>query len=54
LQAAFTTPQPKAKAHQPSTQAFPNKGNSNKNAKKKEHNVDKKEVPQARAAQIQI
>jgi hypothetical protein len=37
-------PQPKAKTPQPSTQVFPTKGNSNKNAKKKEHNVDKKEV----------
>jgi hypothetical protein len=40
----------KAKAPQPSTQAFPTKGNSNKNANKKEHNVDKKEVLQAYVA----
>jgi hypothetical protein len=45
---------PKAKAPQPSTQAFPTKGNSNKNAKKKEHNVDKREVLQAHAAQVQF
>ncbi|CAM6072624.1 unnamed protein product [Sphagnum tenellum] len=37
-------PQPKAKAPQPSTQALPTKGNSYKNAKKKEQNADKKEV----------
>ncbi len=43
-------PQPKAKALQPSTQAFPTKGNSSKNAKKKEHNADKREVLQAHAA----
>ncbi len=30
---------------------MPNKGNSNKNAKKKEHNVDKREVFQAHAVQ---
>jgi len=41
----------KAKARQPSTQAFPTKGNSNKNVKKKEHNADKREVLQAHAAQ---
>jgi hypothetical protein len=39
----FHYPQPKAKAPQPSIHDFPTKGNSNKNAKKKEHNVDKKE-----------
>jgi hypothetical protein len=33
---------------------LPTKGNSNKNAKKKEHNVDKREVLQAHAIQIQI
>jgi len=44
--------QPKAKAPQPSTQALPTKGNSNKNAKKKEHNADKREVLQAHAIQI--
>jgi hypothetical protein len=46
--------QPKAKAPQPSTQALPTKGNSNKNGKKKEHNVDKREVLQAHAIQVQI
>jgi len=54
LPAFSTAPQPKAKAFQPSTQAFPTKGNSSKNAKKKEHNVDKKEVLQAHVIQIQI
>jgi hypothetical protein len=54
LPTSFVALQPKAKAAlQPSTQAFPTKGNSNKNAKKKEHNVDKKEVLQAHAAQVQ-
>jgi hypothetical protein len=38
---------------QPSTQAFPTKGNSNENVKKKEHNVDKREVLQAHATQVQ-
>jgi hypothetical protein len=51
--ASSVTPQSKAKAPQPYTQAFPTKGNSNKNIKKKEHNVHKKEVLQAHAAQIQ-
>jgi hypothetical protein len=46
--------QPKAKALQPSIHAFPTKGNSNKNVKKKEHNVDKSEVLQAHVTQIQI
>jgi hypothetical protein len=46
-------PQPKAKAPQPSTQALPTKGNSNKNAKKKEHNANKREVFQAHAIQVQ-
>jgi len=32
---------------------LPAKGNSNKNAKKKKHNVDKKEVLQAHAIQVQ-
>jgi uncharacterized protein involved in exopolysaccharide biosynthesis len=32
---------------------LPTKGNSNKNAKKKEHNADKREVLQAHAIQIQ-
>jgi hypothetical protein len=47
------TPQPKAKAPQPSTQAFPTKSNSNKNVQKKEHNVDKREVLQAHVVQVQ-
>jgi hypothetical protein len=46
-------PKLKAKAPQPSTQALPTKGNSNKNVKKKEHNADKKEVLQAHAIQVQ-
>jgi uncharacterized protein involved in exopolysaccharide biosynthesis len=33
---------------------LPTKGNSNKNAKKKEHNVDKREVLQTHAIQVQI
>jgi hypothetical protein len=45
--------QPKAKALQPSTPALPTKGNSSKNVKKNEHNVDKKEVLQAHAIQVQ-
>jgi len=53
LPTSFATPPPKAKAPQPSTQAFPIKGNFSKNAKKKEHNVDKREVLQAHAAQVQ-
>ncbi len=32
---------------------MPTKGNSSKNAKKKEHNADKKEVLQAYAIQVQ-
>ncbi len=44
--------QPKAKAPPPSIWAFPAKGNSNKNVKKNEHNVDKEEVFQAHVAQI--
>ncbi len=51
LPTSFVAPQPNAK---PSTQAFPTKGNSSKNVKKKEHNVDKKEVLQDHATQIQI
>ncbi len=51
--AYFATPQPKAKAPQPSTYAFPTKGNSSKNAEKKEHDANKREVLQAHAAQIQ-
>jgi hypothetical protein len=54
LLASSITLQPKAKAPQPSIQAFPTKSNSNKNVKKKEHNVDKKEVLQAHAVQLQI
>jgi hypothetical protein len=38
---------------QPSTQAFPTKGNFSKNVKKKKHNANKREVLQAHAAQIQ-
>jgi hypothetical protein len=53
LPTSSTVPQPKAKAPQPSTQVLPTKGNSNKNAKKKEHNADKREVLQAHAIQIQ-
>jgi hypothetical protein len=53
LPTSFTILQPKAKAPQPSTQALPTKGNSNKNAKKQEHNADKREVFQAHAIQIQ-
>jgi uncharacterized protein YgiM (DUF1202 family) len=45
-------PKPKAKALQHSTQAFPTKGNSNKNVMIKEHNVDK-EVLQAHVARVQ-
>jgi len=52
LPTSSTTPQPKAKAPQPSTQVF-TKGNTSKNAKKKEHNADKKEVLQAHVAQVQ-
>ncbi len=51
MPASSITPQLKTKAPQPSTHAFPTKGNSSKNAKK-EHNVDKREVLQAHAAQI--
>jgi len=42
LPASSAALQLKAKAPQPSTQTFPTKGNSNKNAKKKEHNADKR------------
>ncbi len=49
LLASSVAPQPKAKTPQPSTQVFPTKGNSSKNAKEKEHNVDKREVLQAHA-----
>jgi hypothetical protein len=53
LPTSFITPQPKAKAPQPSTQAFPTKGNFNKNVKKKEHNANKREVFQAHVARVQ-
>jgi hypothetical protein len=53
LPASSVAPQQKANATQPSTQAFPTKGNSSKNVKKKEHNVDKREVLQAHAIQVQ-
>jgi hypothetical protein len=49
VSASFVVPQPKAKALQPSTRALPTNGNSNKNAKKKEHNANKREVLQAHA-----
>ncbi len=52
LPASSAVPQPKAKASQSSTQALLTKGNSNKNAKKKEQNADKKEVLQAHAIQV--
>jgi len=54
LPTSSITPQLKTKAPQPSTQAFPTKGNSSNNAKKKEHIVDKREVLQAHVAQVQI
>jgi hypothetical protein len=53
LPASSVVTQPKAKAPKPSTHAFPTKGNSNKNAKKKEHNAKKKEVLQAHDVQVQ-
>jgi hypothetical protein len=53
LLASSAAPQPKAKAPQPSTQVFPTKDNSSKNAKKEEHNANK-EVLLAHAAQVQI
>jgi hypothetical protein len=53
LPTSSAVPQPKAKAPQPSTQALPTKGNSNKNAKKNEQNADKREVLQAHAIQVQ-
>jgi hypothetical protein len=53
LPTSFVTPQPETKAFQPSTQSFSTKGNFSKNAKKKEHNVDKREVLQAHAIQVQ-
>ncbi len=54
LPASSVAPQPKAKASQPSTKAFPIKGNSSKNVKNKEHNANKREMLQAHAIQIQI
>jgi hypothetical protein len=53
LPTSSIAPQPKAKAPQPSTQAFPTRGNSSKNVKKKEHNANKREVFQAHVAQVQ-
>ncbi len=53
LPTSFIVPQLKAKIPQPSTQALPTKGNSKKNAMKKEHNADKREVLQAHAIQVQ-
>jgi hypothetical protein len=52
LPTSSTSPRPKAKATQPSTQDLPTKGNSSKNAKK-EHNADKKQVLQTHATQVQ-
>jgi hypothetical protein len=49
LPASSRAPQRKTKAPQPSTQALPIKVNSSKNARKKEHNADKREVLQAHA-----
>jgi hypothetical protein len=53
LPAFFVALQPKAKAPQPSTQAFPTKGNSSKNVKKNKHNTNKREVLQTHVAQVQ-
>jgi len=53
LPTSSTVSQPKAKAPQPSTQALPTKGNSSKKVKKKEHNVNKRELLQAHAIQVQ-
>jgi hypothetical protein len=53
LPTSFGAPQLKAKAFQPFIQAFPTKGNSSKNVKKKEHNVDKSEVLQTHVTQVQ-
>jgi hypothetical protein len=53
LPASSVATRPKAKALQHSIQALSTKGNSSKNAKKKEHNADKKEVFQAYAIQVQ-
>jgi hypothetical protein len=53
LLTSSTTPQSKTKALQPSIHAFPTKGNSSKNAKKKEHNANKREVLQTHVAQVQ-
>ncbi len=51
LLASSVALQPKTKAPQPSTHVFPTKSKFSKNAKKKEHNVDKREVLQAHAVQ---
>jgi hypothetical protein len=53
LSTSSVAPLPKAKTPQPSIQAFPTKGNSNKNVKKKGHNAEKREVLQAHATQVQ-
>jgi hypothetical protein len=53
MSASFVALQLKAKAPQPSTWAFPTKGNSSKNAKKKEQNINKREVLQGHAIQVQ-
>jgi hypothetical protein len=53
LLASSVALQPKAKAPQPSIQVFPTKGNLSKIAKKKEHNVAKREVFQAHVVQVQ-
>ncbi len=53
LPTSSTALQPKAKAPQLSTHVFPTMGNFGKDAKKKEHNADKREVFQSHAIQIQ-
>jgi hypothetical protein len=53
LLTSFTVPQPKAKTLQPFTSALLTKSNSNENAKKKEHNADKREVLQTHVIQLQ-
>jgi len=53
LPASSVALQPKAKALQPSTQAFHAKGNSSKNVKVKEHNANKREVLQTHVTQVQ-
>jgi len=49
----FSCPSTKSQGTSTSTQALPTKGNSNKNAKKKEHIAYKREVLQAHAIQVQ-